>query len=487
MTSAQDEEGRGLERSVGSALLWLYVTQFAGKLLVFASVAILARLLMPSDFALVALVLAMLAFADALDYGIGSAIIYLDRADLERSASVAFTLHLLFSSTVAVGFNVAAPFLGQIGDDSSLRWIIHALSLHIVLRALGQTHENLLRRNLDFRSRLIPELASQLVKGVSSVVLALLGFGVWSLVVGQLLGGGVRTTLLWMKVPFRPKFDLGRGGVAGRLIRYGMPLLLSALIAAVETNFDYIVVGEAIGLAALGFYVIALRLPQLMFGEVFASLHAVLFPYYSRSREEGGDTRARYFVTVRLAALVAAPMTVTLTVLAEPVVAVVFGPGWEVAADVMPAVALALTIISISGLAGDFFKAEGRPVLLLWMNLVLVAVRLPTIFLAAPYGVVAVAWGYAACSLVWAAGFWFLTARVLSAGVVLHLRALLPALVAGGCAAGAAFLIVSVLSGGAALAVGLLTVAIICIGLGGLLSPEARGLLSVARGRLARA
>jgi O-antigen/teichoic acid export membrane protein len=473
----------GLERRLGSALMWLYITAYSGKLLVFASVAILARVLTPEDFALVAIVLAMLVFADGLEVGVGSAIIYFDREEVERTRDAAFTLHVLTSMVAVVGFWLTAPLLADVSGDDRLEWIIRLLSLHLLLRALGQTHENLLRRDLDFRSRMVPEFFSGLLKGVSSIVLALGGAGVWALVFGQLIGSFVRTTLLWVMVPFRPRFDLGRDGKARRLLGYGAPLLLSGLIANVATNIDYLVVGNVLGLTALGYYTIAYRIPRLVFAETLSQLHVALFPFYSRSREEGADTGALYLASVRVVGLVVAPIVVVLTVLAGPTIAVFFGDGWSQAALIMPGLAIGSAILSVGGLSGDLFKAQGRPLVLPAMVLVFLTGWLPALIVLTPRGADVVSWAFAGSAALWCAGYWTCARRFLATGYLAHLRALGPALLAIALAVPLAAGIDAALPDAAALALGVPVVFAVGGGVAYLLSDEVRRIVRVVRRR----
>lgn len=466
-----------LERRLGSALLWLYITQYSGKLLVFVSVAILARLLTPDDFALVAISLALIVFIDSLEVGVGSALIYYDRGEARDAANTAFTLHLLMAVVAAAAFAIAAPGIAGLYGDDRLEWVIRLLALNLVLRALGQTHENLLRRDLEFRKRLVPELGSGMSKGISSVVLALAGAGVWALVVGQLIGSAVRAVLLWVKVPFRPRFDIGRGGRAKRLLAYGLPLLANAVLASIAMNADYLVIGGVLGVTALGFYVIAYRIPQLVFEEAFGQIHHALFPYYSRSREEGQDTGTRYFMTVRIVSLLAVPFLIPLTVLAEPAIRVVFGPRWDESAAILPGLALGGALLAIGGLSGDLFKAQGRQHILPMMSLAFVVTWIPLLIYIAPRGTESVAWAWAATSLAWLVGYWFCARRVLGIGLRVHVRAVTPALISGAIAASAALVALHTLPGTAALLIGTGAVGILWVATIPALDADARRLV----------
>lgn len=474
-----------LERRLGSALGWLYVTQYSGKLLVFISVAILARLLTPDDFALVAISLALIVFVDSLEVGVGSALIYLDRDEARRCANTAFTLHLLMAVVAAAAFAVAAPYIASLYGDDRLEWIIRLLALNLVLRALGQTHENLLRRDLDFRRRLIPELGSGISKGISSVALALGGAGVWALVAGQLIGSAVRAVLLWVRVPFRPRLDLGRDGRARLLLGYGLPLLAQAILGAVAINADYIVIGGVLGVTALGFYVIAYRIPQLVFQEAFGQIHLVLFPYYSRSREQGDDVGGPYFATVRIVSLLVVPFLVPLIVLSGPAIHVVFGDQWDQSAEVLPGLAVGAAVLAVGGLSGDLFKARGLHRILPVVALTFVLLWIPTLILVAPYGTRAVGWAWAAATVVWAGLYWSLARLRLGIGYGEHVRAVLPAVGTGLVTAGAAALALWNLPETAALFAGTGAVVVIWMAIVPLVNPEARSLITAVRRRRA--
>ncbi|MEQ8834898.1 MAG: lipopolysaccharide biosynthesis protein [Miltoncostaeaceae bacterium] len=476
-----------LEKRLGSALGWLYLTQYSGKLLVFLSVAILARLLTPDDFALVAISLALIVFIDSLEVGVGSALIYLDRDEAARCADTAFTLHLSMALVAATGFALAAPSIASLYGDDRLEWVIRLLALNLVLRALGQTHENLLRRDLDFRRRLIPEVGSGMSKGVSSVVLALAGAGVWALVAGQLIGSAARALLLWIRVPFRPRLDFGRGGKARRLLAYGLPLLAHAVLGAIAINADYLVIGGVLGVTAVGFYVIAYRIPQLIFQEAFGQIHLALFPYYSRSREQGDDVGGPYFATVRIVSMLVIPFLVPLMVLAGPAVHVVFGPQWDESARILPGLALGAAMVAVGGLSGDLFKARGLHRVLPLVALSFVVVWLPTLILVAPRGTEVVAWSWSAAALGWTLLYWTLARRYLQIGLLDHARAVAPAIGTGLVAAGTAAIALATLPQTAALFAGTAAVVVVWALLAPVVNPEARRALTMLRRRRAAA
>jgi PST family polysaccharide transporter len=216
---------------------------------------------------------------------------------------------------------------------------------------------------------------------------------------------------------------------------YGAPVIVTAVIANGSGSIDYILVGDYLGLAALGYYVIAFRLPELIIQQTLANVHTVLFPYYSRVREQGSRLDAKYLTTLRIASLVVVPIPTTLCALSLPIIVVVFGEKWEPAAGVMPGIALGMTFLVIGGIPGDLFKAKGRP----WIQLILASCHLalwfPGIVLLAPHGIDAIAWLYALLAGLLGLGSWAFAIKVLDQSWREQFGAIAPAILAG-CSAG---------------------------------------------------
>lgn len=476
--------GPRLGRRLRSAVLWAYLGQYVGKLLVFVATLVLARILVPEDFALVALALAILTFLDISDLGIGAAIVWLDREEAQRDASAVFTLHLIGATILVAVINLAAPLVGTFADDPRAVTVVRLLSLNVLVAAVGYTHENLLRRELDFRRRFWPDITGGTLKGVASVALAVAGAGVWSLVAGQLLGTVARAIALWVVVPFRPRFDLGRGGRAGRLVRFGAPLALGSVLYQIVLNVDYVVIANVLGLTALGYYVIAFRIPQLVLHGPLITLSSVIFPYYSRARELEGDVLTRYLGTLRVTALVAAPIAAVVAGLSGPLILVLFGPKWEPAVAVMPPLALMLVMDQLAGYAGDLYKAHGRTALLAALEAIRLVILVPGLVLAAHISLEAVAWAQALIMVVVGVGKLMVASRVLDLTLRAQLAAIAPACVMAAVAGITGFTVTSTMPDVAGLVVGIPLVLAVYAALALALIPETRVLLIAVWKRL---
>ena len=206
MTPQTTPDRVGLGREAARAVAWNYLSFASGKVLVLITMAVLARLLTPAEFGIVGFATLALGYLGVFkDLGLGSAIIQ-RRDDLAESTQTVFTLNLILGAVLTGATMLAAPLVAAFFDEPLVVPILRVLAMTFVLEALGSIHIVLLKRNLDFRRKLIPDLGRAIVKGIVSIVAAALGYGVWALVWGQLASVLVAAVLSWMDVDWRPRW-----------------------------------------------------------------------------------------------------------------------------------------------------------------------------------------------------------------------------------------------------------------------------------------
>jgi PST family polysaccharide transporter len=392
-------------------MAWGYASFIAGGVLVLASTAVLARLLDPDDFGLVALAITFIALLEGIaDLGLTSALVIQKEEEvLERAETV-------FASTVAFGFALSAalaaasPLIASFFDEPELAGITAALGATFFIRSLSATHYALALKRLDIRARTISELVELVVRGVVGIVLAIAGAGVWSLVVGYLAGTVALGIALVLQIPWRPKLK-PRAADLRAMIGFGGTITAVNLLATAIARIDYLFVGRALGPAALGLYTLGFRLPELLILGLAGVAGSVLFPAFTAvDREALGNA---FLVSLRYTLMLALPLTVGLAVLAEPLILVAFGDRWEGSVATMQIVAFYSFAHAIGIPAGTVYKATGRAGVLLGFavaELILLALLLA---LFVDRGIEAAAWSQAVvAALAGTAGVW-LASRVL--------------------------------------------------------------------------
>ena len=429
--SSAPHPGPGFGARAARGFLWTMGAFGANRLLVFASTLVLARLLAPEDFGIVAAGLTLVLYLEvALDLGLGAAVVYEQETGISRRVQTAFTVTITVATALTVLGMVLAPLLADFFRASNETTLFRAIFLSILLRGAGQVPDALLRRDLRFVARSATDTARGVVRLGVTVGLAFAGAGPWAIVGGLLASDVTGTTLVWALARFRPTFTLDRAALKV-LLGFGGSVVLLKALDAVATDIDYLVVGRILGLTALGHYTIAYRLPELLLLNVFWVFSSVAFPIYaavrsSKPRDFGGAV----LHALRLVTLYSLPVAVGLALLSRDTVLVLFGDKWAPA--VLPMTLLALTAIpmSLGYASGDVFPAIGRPGLLLAFNVPMSAVLVVCLIAAAPYGITAVAAAHLGVTTVYGIARVLLANRIVGTTLAGSVRAMRPGLAA---------------------------------------------------------
>jgi lipopolysaccharide exporter len=431
--SAPEELGLAAARGVG----WEGLSLLAGKTLLLVSTVILARILAPSDFGLVALALVFVEYADVVaDLGVAEAVVFLPAS--RRSNDTAFVLSLVWSALLVAGAMIAAPSVARFFHRPDITPMFRVLSLSLLLGGTAEVPEAILYKGLHFRRRVRATLARGIGQGVISIALAIAGLRAWSIILGYLAGDLIWNVTVWSLVDYRPSWSswrLRRHEMAP-LLRFGVPAAFNSLVLVLLFNIDYLIVGRRLGPRALGYYTVAFRIPELIMVKVYYMLSRVAFPMFSIARAEPARLRRGYLASIRVQASYGALAGVGMAVVAPMAVPVLFGAKWAPAIVPLEALALYAAVRSLDAI--DVYKGIGRPALAVRLSLIRLAVLGPILWYAAGSGIRSVAWAQVAVAAIAVAMMQTVAARVIGLRLREVLRALRPALIIGvGTALGA--------------------------------------------------
>jgi PST family polysaccharide transporter/lipopolysaccharide exporter len=393
-----------LDRKLVRGSAWLALSFGGSQVVSLVIAAILAHFVAPSAFGLVALAsVAVVALTTLQESGLGLAVIH-RRTDVERAAGTAF----VFTAVAAVVLYWAAfglaPYLADLFSQPRLTEVLRILGLVLIVRGLGLVPGAMIERELVFASRAKGELGGTIVQAVVAVPLAISGFGVWSLVAGQLAGQAVQTATFWAVAPLRPSPRLFSFRILRELGRYGRHLTAANIVYFIDTNIDTATVGGLLNATAVGYYNMAWRLSNLPATGIGYIVGRVMFPAYSTLQDDLAAFRGAFLTNVRRVALVSLPVGVGILVAAHPIVVGLFGSRWEPAVVPLQILAVFGVIRAFSGTTGPVLQAAGRPQLVLLLNVWHLAVLCAALFtLTQPFGLKGAAWAVviaAAASLV---------------------------------------------------------------------------------------
>lgn len=418
----------------GHAVRSVVVTalSFGGnKVLVFVSTVVLARILTPKDFGIVAAATAVILYFDVvLDLGIGAALIYEQDHESSERVHTAFTMNMLITTALTLAGIALTPLLAAFFSLQSDENVFRALFAYLFIRGLGQVQDSMLQRDMRFGRRGAVEVARGVVRAGVSIGMAVTGFGVWALVGGLLAGELTATASSWILVGLRPRLTIDRR-VVRAIMGFGLTFIALKISDAIAIDSDYLVVGHALGPTQLGYYTIAYRLPELALTSLYWIFGTVAFPLYSQARARGHDVSGWVQLrALRLITVFSFPAAVLLALLAKDVIFVIFSAKWAPAVTPMILISLTTAVMSIGFSSGDLFPAMGRPGALMVINMPLTVILVITYILVVHYGLVAIAAAHVALSLVAQGARLVLVTKTFGTALARQLRAMWPGVAA---------------------------------------------------------
>ena len=376
-----------LKNKTIQGIMWVSISNILLKFINFTISVILARLLEPSDFGLVAIALVVVNFFEIFrDLGIGPALIH-RKEDRDTAADTA----LYIFPTVAIIFYVVSYFIAPAASDffreEELGTLIRVLSLTFVIWSFGSLPRTLLTKDLEFKKLVIPQLLPKISYGAVAIIMAFQGFGVWSLVGGRIVLEVMSVITIWKAVDWRPSLRFDKK-IALELLSYGKHVITATIIIFLISVVDVTFIGRLLGSEELGYYSIAFGISGLFTYQLSSLVSQVMFPAFSKMQGDINKMGAAYLKTLKYLSLIAFPASLGIIAVSWYFIKVVYGDKW------LPAVAV-LQLLCLYGLnkamlntTQNLYLAAGRPKIMTRINLYQFTIMLILIYpLTIKYGI----------------------------------------------------------------------------------------------------
>lgn len=313
--------------NVISNFLWRFAERCAAQLVTLIVSIILARILTPSDFGTVSLVMVFTTIMQVfVDSGLGTALIQKKNAD-DLDFSSVFYLNFAVCLILYAGMFIAAPYIAGFYNDVSLTPIIRVISLTIVISGVKGIQQSYVSRNMLFKRFFFATLGGTIFSAFLGIGMAYAGCGVWSIVAQQLSNTAIDTLILWITVKWRPKkmFSWSR---LKSLLSYGWKLLASSLLDTVYNNLRNLVIGKIYTSADLAYYNQGDKFPKVVITNINASIDSVLLPSMSGEQENCERVKSMTRRAIKTSTYIMAPLMMGLLFCAEPIVKLLLTEKW---------------------------------------------------------------------------------------------------------------------------------------------------------------
>ena len=381
-----------LAQKAAYGIAWVALSAVIIRLFNFVTKIVLARLLAPADFGLLAIgLLAVNSMGLLRDLGFGAALIYKKDDTDHTAANTAFILLPIVASVLFALAYLSAPYVALFFDNAAVEPIIRVLALTFVISSFGTVPSMLLEKELKFKKKVLPETVPVAGYACVTIGLALHGYGVWSLVYGQIVSAVLMAVMIWVASDWRPTFRFDRE-VARELFGYGKHILGASVVIFLITNIDDAIVGRMLGMEALGFYTIAYTISNLPATQITHLVSRVMFPTYSKLQDDQDALRRAYLKTLKYVSMLSIPAAFGTFVIAPDFVSVVLGEKWMPAVPALQVLCIFGLLRSIAATFGPIFQATGNPKILRDISILKLILLLILIFpLTIEYGILGTA------------------------------------------------------------------------------------------------
>lgn len=385
------------ERTLSGAL-WSVTSQGGRQAIMLVSNLILARLLTPHDFGLVATVLIFVNFAIILaEQGFGAALIQRQEVTEAHLSSIHW-INVALGFAFTALFFLGAPLIAVVFHEDALIPLTRAVSWIFAINSLGMVHTTLLTRELSFKTLAKVEVASAWFGGAASIYLAWRGWGPMSIAVQSIVAAAVGVIVLWSVSDWKPRF-LFRWAAVRELAEFSWHSLITSVTHYWVRNVDNVLVGYVLGQGPLGVYTRAYSVMLFPLSRVSRVLSRVMFPSLSIIQDDLPRIRGLFLRMTRVIALVTFPLMLGVASSAANFTAVVFGPQWGEMVPVLRILALVGMVQSVTTLIANIYFSQNQTGLRLRVILPIQAVQVLGIVLGLKWGILGVSIGYAVASL----------------------------------------------------------------------------------------
>ena len=389
------------QNQVAKSLAFKFVERLSVKGLGLVISIILARLLSPSEFGQIAIIMVFINLSHSfVQSGLGTALVQNKTAD-KRDYSTVFYISLLVAIILVAILWFAAPFIGAFYQNDSLVLPLRIYAFSLIVYAFNTVQTAKLTREMQFGKQFICNLIACILSGVIGCIMAYLGFGIWSLIAYYFSSGVITALAMLFVAQWWPSltFSLRR---ARELFSYGWKMMVSAFLCSLYADIRTLIIGKRFSEADLGYYNRGQQFPDVLSNTLDSAIQSVMFPVLSRSQDNRGEMKRILRRTVTLSSLLVMPAMIGMAVVADPFVRVVLTDKWLPAVVFLQIICLGNLTLSLVSSNLVAIKSTGKSgaymILEIIRRLAMLLVLLVSVF---AFGTVeAIAWGFFVSSVV---------------------------------------------------------------------------------------
>ena len=388
-----------IKQKTVSGFFWRLCERLCAQVVTFSVTVVLARILVPEDYGLVAIVNVFIAIADVLiTGGLSTSLIQKKEAD-ETDFSTIFYASLVLALILYVILFAAAPLISKLYKNDLLISVLRIMGIKFFISAVNSVQQAYVARKMIFKKFFFATIIGTIVSAVVGITLALQGSGVWALVAQALTNPFIDTIILFITVKWYPHFLFSMERLKG-LFGYGWKVMCANLSGTFFDKLRQLLIGTRYSAADLAFYNRGESLPYLITSNITATLESVLFPAMSKFQNDNVKLKNSVRHSIKMGGYVLFPLLVGLAATSDKVVLILYGEKWNDAIFYVSILSLSMIPSIVSSINIQAIKAMGRSDIFLILEFIkkplFVLIVLACIFISP----IAMAWGGGAYGII---------------------------------------------------------------------------------------
>ena len=389
----QELASNNLRNKSVEGVFWSSIDQVLTQVFTFVFGVILARLLSPDEFGLIAMIGVFTGFLTVFSkLGFSGALIQRKSIN-ELHLSSVFWLNVLSGFVMMLILFFISPIISNFFNEPKLVHLTMLISITFFIGAFNDVHRALLYRDMKFKALTIIDNLSILISGIVAIVMAFIGFGVWSLAVRAVVATIIGVVGMWMYERWHPKFIFHPKAVK-ELLKFSMNLLGFRILNYWVRKADNLIIGKCEGSEALGLYNRAYTLMLLPLIQITGVLNRVMFPALSKMQEDTVRVKRVFLQANRMIAFLTMPLVVILFVLAEPIILTLYGEQWAASIPVFQILCIIAIIQPNRSTMGWIYTSQGRTDIQFKWSIISGITAITAFLIGIKWGIVGIATAY---------------------------------------------------------------------------------------------
>lgn len=378
---------------------WSAADAILGQGITFIVGLVLARLLSPSEYGLIGIVMIFVTVLGGIvDSGFSQALIRKPDAS-DDDYNTMFYTNLVVSIVLYGGLALSSPLIAQFFAREELTALVPVMGLIVIINSLSIVQFTILTKRIDFKTKTKVSLISSLSSGTGGIICAYMGMGVWALVVQKLLQQSLYTIFLWIYNRWWPKLKFSQASF-GYMWGFGWKLLLSGLLNNIWNQFYQIVVGKFYNPATLGQYSRATEYANIFSSNLTMIVQRVSYPILSNIQDDEKRMVAAYSKVIKMTMFVTAICMISLGAVSEPLIVTLIGEKWLEAATYLPLICISMSLYPLHAINLNMLQVQGRSDIFLYLEIIKKIISVGPICLGIFVSIKAMLWGSIATGII---------------------------------------------------------------------------------------